>query len=480
MTLVFLTAGYFQNSRPGWNVNSQFALTAAIAERATLRIDAYHDKLHFETGDKAFFEGHYYCDKSPVTAFLGVPVYFLYRQVTRLFDLPFSYEDARYWTTWWTAGLGAAILAGLLAALLMRRGVAAVPAARGAALWLAATPLLGYAILFFNILPACGLALGGFMLIEPVARAPFAVSRRRLALGGLLLGLAAWTLNTMAIVALGLTVWLAAAPMAGGGRGERLRGAWRRLWPWALGGLAGIAGYFIYIYALFGSLGSPYAYEADPFFRTRMAQGLMGATIPRPLVAWLITFHPFQGLFLWFPLTALALAGCVWNLVSRERGSSRESGLALAIAGAFVLYTSAYFMWWGGWAYAPRHLLPMLALLGVGLAPWLRARWSRRVVFLVGLAGAVFNFAAVALDPQPPPGLPQEALLQPQLVAHWPSPFLMIQKYFWMGGSTDRNWGTALGLHGPWCLLPLGLLWVLAWWWLGRCQDPRTVGESRL
>ena len=35
--LVFMTSGYFCNTRPGWNVNSQFALACAIAEQGTFR-----------------------------------------------------------------------------------------------------------------------------------------------------------------------------------------------------------------------------------------------------------------------------------------------------------------------------------------------------------------------------------------------------------------------------------------------------------
>src|SRR5262245_8116433 len=86
--LVFLTCGYFQNTRPGWNVNSQFALTCAIVERHTFRIDDYHKRPEFLTNDKAFVDGHFYTDKSPVTPFLGVPAFFVYSQVCKVLDRP--------------------------------------------------------------------------------------------------------------------------------------------------------------------------------------------------------------------------------------------------------------------------------------------------------------------------------------------------------------------------------------------------------
>jgi hypothetical protein len=99
--LVFLTTGYFQNSRPGWNVNSQFDLTCALAERGTFRIDDYHDSpIHPElfTGDKARAGGHFYTDKSPVTPLLGVPAFWIYRHACRWLGMPFS-PPPRSWAT---------------------------------------------------------------------------------------------------------------------------------------------------------------------------------------------------------------------------------------------------------------------------------------------------------------------------------------------------------------------------------------------
>ena len=139
--LVFLTAGYFQNSRPGWNANSQFGLTCAIVERGTLSIDAYHNNPRLPemmTNDKAFYQGHYYCDKSPVTAFLGVPAFWAYSTQTReVLGAPVSYNAGRYWTTWVVEGLAAALLAAMSAALLLRRGVTPERAICAAAMWIA-------------------------------------------------------------------------------------------------------------------------------------------------------------------------------------------------------------------------------------------------------------------------------------------------------------------------------------------------------
>lgn len=496
--LVFLTAGYFHNGRPGWNVNSQFNLTLAIVERGTLRIDAYHDNpAHPElsTNDKAYYNGHYYCDKSPVTAFLGVPVYWVYNALNRgWLGRPVDYNAARYWVTWWVAGLAAALMAAMTAALLMRRGAAPERALCLGALWVAATPLMPYSILLYSYLPACAMALGGYLIIEPLWRneglAEGAGLKRSLA-GGFLFGLAAWTLNTFALVALVVTAGVALAP---GSAGVRMK----RLALWGLGGALGIAGNFIYMKAVFGSWGSPYQYEADPFFREQMARGLMGATQPRALVAWLITLHPLQGLFLLFPLAAAALAGCVALLARGRRAGRIEGGVALAATAGLVLYNSAYFMWWGGLGYAPRHLIPTLPLLAIGLAPWLTARreWVWRALFAIGVVGALMNLAPVAVNPQHPINLvdpsgqvvnePINLLLTPERVEHWPSPWAELQGVFWKMKYADANWGGklagALGMlapnegarnseaamrprmSGPVSTLPLVVLWMAALW----------------
>lgn len=462
ITLILLTIGYFQNSRPGWNANSQFGLTFCLAEKGTFHIDAVHNSPILGTGDKAVFEDHYYCDKSPLTPMLGVPACWLFGKIARPMGR-YTLERARYWTIWWTLGTAAAVFTVLLARLLMRRGAGEANAWRAALLWIAATPLLGYSIVFYQYGPACALALGGYACLFP-GGAAWPVSGRRLFWGGVLTGLAVWALATFGLLAMILTsALLALAPAR----------QWPRLWPWALGGLTGAAGNFIYNHAIFGSFGFPYAHEADAFFREQMSRGLMGATRPRAIVAWLITFHPFQGLFLWFPLTASAMAGLL-KALGRDRATGRsEAAIGAAFFALLLLYVSAYFMWWGGWAYAPRHLIPALAVMGLGMAPWLASPnpWARRALFTTGLIGAAINLSAVALDPQPPPVIGQTLLLNPVHINEWPSPMMTLLRYVWQGWQTDANWGTALGLKGPPSLAPLVAVWALGFWGLGRFQS---------
>src|SRR5437016_13614268 len=76
--VLFVSYAYFY-AGGGWNQNSRFDLIRAIVEQGTLRIDAYHDN----TRDKAIFRGHYYSDKAPGLALLGVPIVAVARPVLR-------------------------------------------------------------------------------------------------------------------------------------------------------------------------------------------------------------------------------------------------------------------------------------------------------------------------------------------------------------------------------------------------------------
>ena len=66
---------YFPPRWAEWNQNSRFDLVLAIVDDHSVQIDRYVAN----TGDYAYLDGHYYSDKAPGTALLGVPVYAAFR-----------------------------------------------------------------------------------------------------------------------------------------------------------------------------------------------------------------------------------------------------------------------------------------------------------------------------------------------------------------------------------------------------------------
>src|SRR5919202_2991899 len=65
---------------PAWNEYSRYDMVLALVDHHTTQIDRYHEN----TGDEAFFNGHYYSDKAPGSSLLAVPTYALLRDVSNL------------------------------------------------------------------------------------------------------------------------------------------------------------------------------------------------------------------------------------------------------------------------------------------------------------------------------------------------------------------------------------------------------------
>lgn len=92
----------------GWNEQSHLALTKAIAEESRFEIDSFHNT----TGDRSFFNQHYYSDKDPGLALISQPVYALWSKIysflpseikekynfnPRKFYVDFSGNEKIYW-----------------------------------------------------------------------------------------------------------------------------------------------------------------------------------------------------------------------------------------------------------------------------------------------------------------------------------------------------------------------------------------------
>jgi hypothetical protein len=162
----------------------------------------------------------------------------------------------------------------------------------------------------------------------------------------------------------------------------------------------------------------------------------------------------------------------------RERQTLRlEAVAALALFLLFVGFSSAYYMWWGGWsAYAPRHLVPGLSLLAIGLVPWLKHKKAEPWIWIGFAALALFNLTTAAADPEYPVGNPR-MFLQPRAALHASIPMIDIERVFW---SEPSNWklmniGRRLGLNGPASVLPLLGVWAMALItlprWVPRADD---------
>jgi hypothetical protein len=306
-----------------------------------------------------------------------------------------------------------------------------------------------YATMFYGHVLAGACLFGAFALLGPFFAGPPAagagIGRGRLLIAGGLVGLA---VLTELPAALGAAV-LAGYAAARAGRGHRLSSLALFAAAAAPCGLALAA----YQYAAFGSPWSTgYAHVADPRFAAGMSHGLLGVSLPRPAVLAAMLVGRERGLLYVSPVLALGLAGLARGVLAAGR-FRREAVTAAAIVGAFLLMSAGYYMWWGGSALGPRHVVPALPFLVFGLGWMVPAGRAGRIALIALLAISAANqLLATAVSPLAPFG--------PDVLFEHVYPAFFRGRVAILPGSA--NVGMLLGLRGPASLLPLVLLWGLA------------------
>lgn len=133
-------------------------------------------------------------------------------------------------------------------------------------------------------------------------------------------------------------------------------------------------------------------------FGSPLDNGYAGERFDTPLLSGLagLLFSPGKSIFLYAPLTVLAVAG--WRRFWRERRA--EAALYASIAAIVLVQNAKWWSWWGGWVWGPRMLVPLLPFAILGLGPLLRssaaaraAAWALGALGLgVALLGSLVDF----------------------------------------------------------------------------------------
>jgi hypothetical protein len=269
----------------------------------------------------------------------------------------------------------------------------------------------------------------------------------RLLAAGALLGMAVLTElpAALAVAVLAAYAWRRLGP------GERRRG----LALLAAGALPPLVVLGAYHTAAFGHpLRTGYAHVVYPTFAAGMAQGWFGISWPRPSALFGMLFGRSRGLLYLSPVLALGFVGLVRGLWRPGPGGREPAalGVSLGVVAALALLNAGYYMWWGGAALGPRHLVPALPFLAIGL-PLAFARDRPWWIVGGGLLGisVVNQLAAVAVSPLVPFG--------PDVLTGHVWPHLLAGRVAILPGAS--NVGLLLGLRGWTSLLPLLALWAI-------------------
>lgn len=459
--LVFVSCAYFYGGG-GWNQDSRFDLVRAIVEQRTLSIDRYH----VNTGDKAFFRGHYYSDKAPGTALLAVPFVALGRVILQWAgwdpESPSSVLALSYVANVCVIAAPSAIAASILFLLALRLGSTYGGATFSAISMSLATPVWAFSTVFFGHVLAGACLLLAFALAFEL-RDSKSDTRRDLFLG-FAIGFAAGWATVTEYPAAPASVALALLTLS-----QVWRDGWSRRGRIALGvaggGLVCLAVLLSYQYAAFGSLLSVTYSHYQPGQFPVMDTGFHGLTYPRIGIMASLLISPHLGLLLLAPILFFAPFGLflLW-----KQGSARAFALGAAILAAYYwLFNASFVAWDGGWGYGPRYMVAAIPVLCIGLAPfWSRASVGLRVCLAVlAICGISFSLIAVSTT-----------VMQPEYY-QWPL-FQLNWRAFWSGrlgitceellrppGTVDPahaafNLGQLIGLRGLTSLAPLFGLWL--------------------
>lgn len=492
--LLFTSFAYFYQAG-GWNQNSRFDLVRAITNEHTLSIDPFQ----FSTGDKAFFDGHYYSDKAPGLALAATPVVGVVRPVLHaLGGDAESYAGLAllsYLATVFTAGLVTALAGVSLFTLSTELG-----ASEGGALFAAltfglATPIWTLATIFIGHAFAAALLLLAFHAVMRVGDDVPARDTWWGAVVGLGSGWATISEFPAALPAILLALLTAyhVWPL-GRARAIRILGAM------SVAALACAAVLMAYQYACFGS---PFhlAYSSEEGY-VGMQQGVFGVSLPKMIRLRRILFGDYRGLLPLAPTLALAPVGLVIMLIGGPKRAAlrihpegaaalriqmtpgaagtadvtarrrRCAIVASIIAVYFVLLNASYAYWEGGWSYGPRHAAPAIPFLCVGLAAlWTVApRIGRWAMAVVSIYGAAVTLVAVSTMPLPPSNIRRP--LQDFMLPAFRDGDLALNTQTVVAGSVSIdfrghhepkaafNLGMKMGLDGHASLAPLAIVWL--------------------
>ena len=372
--LLLFCYGFFQQE-PAWNEYSRYDLVQALVEQGTTRIDSYHDN----TGDAAFYLGHWYSDKAPGSALLGVPVYVALVATARLAgqDVPQEIQGVQA-----LAFVESGVATMLLVLLLIRflrpfvgeRWATAVGLAYG--LGSIAFP---FATMFFGHATSTAFLFAAFYLLHRQKLRP---GRWAPAVAGFLAGLAVLVEVPVVLGVVALVVYAAYL-----GRGVAAR--------FAAGGIPLALVLVGYNWLTFGSPLS-IGYQFSPTFQGQNEQGLISIVWPQLSTTWDLLLGP-RGLIRLAPWFALAPLGLV---ALRRREVRFEVLLAVVICAAFLTYNSGALNPFGGWTPGPRYLMPALPFAAVLVA--LASPALRFFTAALMVAAAVVFFAATMTMPNAP------------------------------------------------------------------------------
>ena len=141
-----------------------------------------------------------------------------------------------------------------------------------------------------------------------------------------------------------------------------------------------------------------YSYHVDePFY----AEG-KAFLFPIHLGLYYQLVSPIRGLFFHSPILFLGVIG-YYDLYKKRKKETLFFALSFLL---FVFLFSSYVIWWGGYCYGPRYLLPVITFLSIPSGLYIEKYWKNKV-FILGysllfLYSIIANALGAFVNPFPP------------------------------------------------------------------------------
>ncbi|MBI5487565.1 MAG: hypothetical protein HY905_09545 [Deltaproteobacteria bacterium] len=423
------------------NERSRAYLTVAIVDDGTLSIDQPLDRFGAIL-DRSLRDGRYYTDKAPGMSLLGVVPYWLARRFTAAED--WSVDDViNLMRTWLMLPIT------LLGFFWMRRFLRRLEFEPSAVdvtslAWTLGTSAFHYGTAFYGHQVVAVCLLGSLDLIHAAETTEPGWSRIHLRLlgAGALAGMAGLTEYQAGIPAALLLLYVVVAFVP------------RRpltLAPFVLGAVPFAVLLFGYDTLAFGGpFELSYGYLAHPVLQEIHGHGIAGVTVPE----WQYALGGFlsldRGLFSTSPIFLLSIPGLVFMWREGLRRMAVLIGVGMLYFGLFISGTE---MWYAGWGFGPRLLVPMMGWAMLPVAFCLR-RAARRLTTDglacgLALAGIAYHQVVHGVFPE----LPEDAT----------NPVVDVVLPVLNAGTVSPNLANGLlGWQGVRSLLPLFALVLLA------------------